>query len=328
MKTKPNSVLFFLSVALLLLAAAACEKTDDATLADVITLMVSDIGTNKAISGGQVNSDGGKPVTERGVFIGKTENPSVDGISIAMGAGTGFFEDKIENLDPGTNYHLCAYAVNEIGTAYGSVKAFKTLDVVTDIDGNSYEVVDIGNQTWMAENLKTSKYRNGDPIQQVDDEEEWFLIESTGAFCYYDDDQNNNLVYGKLYNWHAVGDERGICPEGWKIPDNNDWMELVAFAGGQEIAGSGLKHKGFKYWEIPNVGATNTTGFTALPGGYRVGNGFFSKGKFAHFWSATVHPEHDGNMAYYLSVNFDNTHAIVWHLYKRVGHSVRCVKND
>ncbi len=327
MKTKPNSVWHFLTIAFLLLANTACEKQEEATLPDVITIMVSDIGTNGVVSGGQVNSDGGKPVTEKGVFIGKTENPSVDGIRVPMGEGTGFFSQPIENLDSGTIYHLCAYAVNEIGTAYGSVKAFKTLEVVTDIDGNSYGVVDIGNQTWMAENLKTSKYRNGDPIPNITNEQEWFDLAS-GAFCYYNNEQSNNLIYGKLYNWHGMMDERGICPEGWEPPDKDDWMELIAFAGGISNAGVGLKHKGFDFFESPNVGANNSTGFTALPGGYRVSNGFFGINRFAVFWSATVHDEHDNAMAYYITLGYNSQQAFVVPMFKSLGHSVRCIKKE
>lgn len=328
MKTKPNSVWHFLTIAFILLANAACEKQEEATLPDLVTIVVSEVGTDNVTCGGMVHHDGGKTVTDRGIMIGKTEQPEIDGLKISMGAGTGFFEQKIENLDPGTTYYLNAYAENGVGVAFGLVKSFKTLGIITDVDGNSYEVVEIGNQTWMAENLKTSKYRNGDPIPLVDNEEEWFLIDSSGAFCYYNDDQNNNLVYGKLYNWHALADVRGICPEGFTVPDNEDWSTLVAYAGGPETAGSGLKHKGFEYWQIPNAGATNATGFTALPGGYRVGNGFFSKGKFANFWSATEHPENDGIGVYFLTVSYDNTYAYMATMFKRAGHSVRCIKKE
>jgi uncharacterized protein (TIGR02145 family) len=316
---------FFLSLMLFLFAITACEKADNSTIPAVITLGITEIGTDKVLCGGQVNNDGGKSITERGVLIGKSENPLLDGTMIPMGAGMGLFNQWVENLDPGTNYHLCAYAVNETGTAYGEVKAIKTRGIITDIDGNSYSVVDIGNQTWMGENLKTSKYRNGNPIPQVLNDEDWHNLES-GAFCYYDNNPSNGLIYGKLYNWYAMMDERGICPEGWEQPDNNDWMELIDFAGGLQNAGASLKQKGFDLWEPPNVDARNSTGFTALPAGVRVRDGFFSIKQIANFWSATEYDEHANWQAYLSSVGYNHSGAYVVPVGKNYGQSVRCIK--
>jgi len=329
MSKMANSV-YFLSVALLSLFAFACEKPDNSSLPDVITLAVAEASKFKVLCGGHVSDDGGKPVTEKGVLIGKTDNPSVDGERIPMGDGAGLFKQWIEDLASGTVYYFCAYAVNEIGTAYGAVKDIKTQDTITDIDGNIYAVVEIGDQTWMAENLKTSKYRNGNPIPNVPDTQEWFDMTS-GAYCYFNNDQSNSLVYGKLYNWFALMDERGICPEGWEPPNIDDWMELIQFAGGMEVAGLNLKHKGFDFWEessgfIAFPGGKDSFGFAALPGGYRTPNIFHGIKQFCAFWTSTE--QHDGHMPNYILMNSGMNRAFVNMMFKSKGSSVRCIRKE
>ncbi len=303
--------------------AASCQKPDNSTIPDVITLTVSEISENKIFCGGQVKSDGGKEVTERGVLIGRTDNPSADGNRIAMGSGLGLFQQWIENLNPGTDYYFCAYAVNEKGTAFGEVKAIQTKDIVTDVDGNIYTTVKIGDQTWMAENLKTIKYRNGDHIPNVTNQQEWIDFTS-GAYCYYNNNLSNAFIYGNIYNWFALMDDRGLCPEGWNAPDIDDWMELIDFAGGLEFAAVSLKHKGLDFWEYPNLGANNTTGFTALPGGQLSSSDFHGINRFSTFWTSTEQQE--GFMANYILMNSGMTRVFINMMFINYGHSVRCVK--
>jgi len=147
--------------------------------------------------------------------------------------------------------------------------------VVKDVDGNSYKTIKIGNQIWMAENLKTTHYANGDAIPDgtgagdisgETDPKYWFA---------YVDDLNNVTTYGRLYTWYTVIDSRNVCPDGWHVPTDTEWTTLTDYLGGTSVAGGKLKETGTTHWTTPNTGATNETGFTALPGGYRSNNGAF-----------------------------------------------------
>ena len=141
-------------------------------------------------------------------------------------------------------------------------------NTVTDIDGNTYNVVQIGAQLWTTENLTVSKYRNGDEIPQVNNYDEWNNL-TTGAWCYYENSITNGAIYGKLYNWYALNDPRGLAPEGFKIPSDEEWNILINFLGGKDVAGGKMKPKGKKIWKNPNKDASNSSGFTGLPGGGR-----------------------------------------------------------
>ena len=171
---------------------------------------------------------------------------------------------------------------------------------MTDIDGNIYQTIQIGNQTWMAENLKVTHYRNGDAIPTGYSNSEWTNL-STGAYSVYDNNESNADTYGYLYNWYAVDDTRNIAPEGWHIPTDEEWMELEMVLGMSESEanstgwrgtdeGGKLKETGTSHWNSPNTGATNESGFTALPGGYRGSNNGNSStmGYYGYFWSSTV----------------------------------------
>lgn len=141
-------------------------------------------------------------------------------------------------------------------------------DTVKDIDGNVYHTVTIGTQVWMVENLKTSKYRNGDPIPHVIDNAEWAGLKS-GALCNYNNDTVIGNKYGKLYNYYAITDSREIAPAGWHVPTSAEWETLSDFLGGSQIAGDKIKETGTIYWNSPNTGASNESGFTALAAGGR-----------------------------------------------------------
>jgi uncharacterized protein (TIGR02145 family) len=144
-----------------------------------------------------------------------------------------------------------------------------TQNVCKDIDGNIYETVKIGTQIWMAENLKTSHYRNGSAIKEIEDNTTWANIEKAGAstpgWCYYNGTAINNPTYGKLYNWYAVNDSRHLCPTGWHVPTDVEFQLLSNDLGGDEVAGG--KMKATTLWTAPNTGADNSSGFSALPAG-------------------------------------------------------------
>jgi uncharacterized protein (TIGR02145 family) len=189
----------------------------------------------------------------------------------------------------------------------------------------------------MAENLQTTKYRNGVSIPNVEDGEEWTSL-STHAYSVYDNDPNNIDPYGLLYNWYAVSNENGICPEGWHVPTDEEWMELEMFLGMSEsdskntywrgnTEGVQLKAKGTRFWESPNAEATNESGFSALPGGGRTGSsgysgGFFYKDTLASIWSST---EQGDLTAWCRDIGHDKGNISRDVITKRNGFSVRCV---
>jgi uncharacterized protein (TIGR02145 family) len=192
---------------------------------------------------------------------------------------------------------------------------------VTDKDGNVYKTVKIGKQEWMSENLNVEHYRNGDVIPQVQSEKKWSELE-TGAWCYYENKTINGPSYGKLYNWYAVNDPRGLAPEGWHVPSDSEWTKLTDYLGGAEIAGK--KMKSTSGWYADGNG-TNSSGFTAFPGGVRYYDGFYSLiGKLGYFWSAS---ENGLNYAWYRFLNFDFSDVSRFNYYKDYGFSVRCVRD-
>ncbi len=204
--------------------------------------------------------------------------------------------------------------------------AQETGGTITDIEGNRYRTVIIGGQEWMGENLKVTRFNDGKEIPCVHEMDEWTRF--TGpAYSWYDNDISNKDNYGALYNWFAASSGK-LCPAGWRVPDDSDWEELTGFLGGLNVAGGKLKETGTSHWTLPNSGATNETGFSALPGGYRYGQ-YWARGIFyemgvngywwsvtectdTHSWSRTIHA---GNIRVYRSF-----------FTKNKGFSVRCIK--
>ena len=195
---------------------------------------------------------------------------------------------------------------------------------VTDIDGNVYQTVKIGDQWWMAENLKVTHYRNGAAIPLVTSDDDWYNL-LTGARCAYDNDQSEVATYGYLYNWYAVNDSRNIAPTGWHVPTDAEWSTLVTYLGGDNVAGEKMKEIGTNHWLSPITGATNESGFAALPGGYRNSNGSFRPlGYGATFWSST---EYDSDTAWYRRLHYTAASVNRTNNNKRDGFSVRLVRD-
>lgn len=184
--------------------------------------------------------------------------------------------------------------------------------------------VQIGTQKWMTKNLNTSRYRNGDLIPQVTDPTQWGNL-TTGAWCYYDNDQSNGQIYGKLYNWYAVNDPRGLAPSGWHVPTDAEWTTLTTSLGGDNVAGGKMKESGTTHWNGPNTNATNTSGFTGLPGGFRNHGGtFYSIGHSGSCWNSTesVTPDAWCRFLYYNSGTVGRAANV-----KDIGFSVRCLRD-
>jgi uncharacterized protein (TIGR02145 family) len=203
---------------------------------------------------------------------------------------------------------------------------------VTDIDGNFYPSIIINGQEWMQKNLAVSKYRNGDPIPTGLSNTTWQNTTS-GAYAIYDNVAANNTIYGKLYNWYAVNDSRGLCPTGWHVPSDAEWTTLINYldpnqnpsATGAQSSVAGGKMKSTTGWISPNTGATNESGFTGLPGGYRLSDGPYSSiGGFGYWWSST---EYDSSLAWYRDLTCYNSTVLRYASNKRLGFSVRCVRD-
>jgi len=204
----------------------------------------------------------------------------------------------------------------------------KSGGTVTDIDGNVYHTVKIGTQVWLVENLKTTKYRNGDPIPTITDDDKWQNTK-TGAYCNYNNDANNSAIYGRLYNWYAVNDYRNIAPIGWHVPTITEWITLITYLNGEDAAYTGpstaiikLKEIGTTHWQSPNAEATNETGFTALPGG-KFYDRFIDFGTDGWWWSST---EDEPTRARHLTINKYEVDIMKPRL-KYEGLSVRCLKD-
>jgi uncharacterized protein (TIGR02145 family) len=195
--------------------------------------------------------------------------------------------------------------------------------ICKDADGIVYKTVKIGNQIWMAENLRTTKYRNGNPIPNVTDANDWSQL-TTGAYCDYENQPDNS--YGKLYNAFAVNDPRSIAPKGWHVPTGEEWKILLDYLGGENIAGGKLKETGTTHWESPNTGATNESGFSALPCGLRYGDGgqFLSRNSECLFWTTT---SSSGNVPRSLRNDDTECPENIDSGYQTSGCSVRCVKD-
>ncbi len=206
---------------------------------------------------------------------------------------------------------------------------------ITDVDGNVYRTVLVGSKCWMAENLKTSKFNNFDDIPFVADATAWSALTSPG-YCWYNDGIyfNDSSVYvetyGLLYNWYAVdpagNGNRNICPEGWHVPSHSEWLEMVNYLGGSTVAGGKLKDHGMLYWESPNTGATNETGFTALPSGARNPDGSYNDylGTNGHWWSTS---EFNTDYAHFAGLGYASSSVLLGNMNKRLGFTVRCVKD-
>ena len=254
------------------------------------TTAVTDILQTTVNSGGNITSDGGATVTARGVCWSTGQTPTISDNKTTNGVGAGNFVSNISGLTANTNYYVRAYATNGNGTGYGAAMFFTTQQDIsfssfTDPrDGNVYKTVTIGNQVWMAENLKYLPWV-AEPGQSSSTSSYYYVYGYTGTSVPAAKATSNYSTYGVLYNWNAACTS---CPWGWHLPSDAEWTHLTDYLGGQSVAGGKLKETGTSHWNSPNIGATNETGFTALPGGFRNYYGDFNYiGDYGYWWSAT-----------------------------------------
>ena len=332
------------------------------TVPTVTTTSVTNITATTATSGGNVTSDGGATVTARGVCWSTSHNPTASNSHTTNGSGTGSFPISITGLTSGTTYYVRAYATNSVGTAYGSEVNFTTsgggtsqegqpcpgTPTLTDLDDNIYNTVQIGQQCWMKENIRTTKYADNTPIAQGSE------TSTTTAYWYFpNDDASNKDIYGLLYNWKAVmgssssssanpSGVQGICPTGWHVPSDAEWKQMEMAVGMSQsdaddtgwrgdIAARLCGNTGWTSSSNANAAGNtsaagrNSSGFSALPAGYYHGS-YIGFGLNAFFWSAT---EYSSTSAYYRSLNYNFAGVYRYnHNSKSNGYSVRCVKDE
>lgn len=212
-----------------------------------------------------------------------------------------------------------------------SFTVMEALGSVTDIDGNVYKTVKIGGRWWMAENLRTSRFRDGTPIPRLRNTKDWYnSFEDTVGYCIYESDESNVSAYGYLYDWWAVNHPSGLAPVGWHVASDSEWQALVDTLGGMYDAGGALKEGGWGFWRAPNIEGTNASGFTAMPGGlrrYSDYSDYYGEGEFGFYWTSTP-DAHSEIRAWSRELNWFSgfVNRQLWH--KGFGLSVRCVKDE
>ena len=185
-------------------------------------------------------------------------------------------------------------------------------------------LITIGGQTWAPKNLDVVTYRNGDPIPEVQAASTWSNL-TTGAWCYYENNTANGTTYGKLYNWYAVNDARGLAPNGYHIPTDAEWTTLSSYLGGTVTAGGKMKEAGTSHWLSPNTNATNSSGLTGLPGGCRgTTGGFGDIGASGYWWSSSVY---NTSLAWYRNLYCYDGYVYSYSFYRQTGFSVRCLRD-
>ncbi|NCA76791.1 MAG: hypothetical protein EOM90_10680 [Alphaproteobacteria bacterium] len=282
--------------------------TGSGTAPTVTTNSITNITNTTATGGGNVTSQGSSTVTARGVCWSTSSNPTISDAHTTDGSGIGSFSSNITSLNVNTPYYVRAYATNTYGIAYGAEVIFTTASFFicgqqfTDIrNGKAYNTVQIGTQCWMKENMN---YKTGN------------------SWCY--NNSANCETYGRLYNWQTA---LGVCPSGWHLPADDEWTILTTFLGGEDFAGGKMKETGFTHWESPNTGATNESGFTALPGGFRQSENynFYSAGYIGYFWSSTESNTYP-DRGWIRKLNNDESKVDRTSTNKGGGFSVRCIK--
>jgi uncharacterized protein (TIGR02145 family) len=350
MKTVSFKYLFSLCFAgLLSVVQIGCRK-ENRELPVILTLPVTEVTSQSASSGGNITDNGGIDIILKGLLYGRESFLSLSDHTgnISMGGNSEPFVCMITGLLPGSIYFVRAYATSDAGTGYGDLVEFTTLSnpcpgtpTVTDHDGNVYNTVRIGDQCWMSENLKTTTYKSGASIEYPGSDNLAWRSNTTGAYAWNNNDISWKHTYGALYNWYAVTNPEGLCPEGWRMPGYNDWAVLTGTIGGT-IAPNGNKLKSCRQEDSPLGGDCNTSvhprwrsqhthygtddyTFTAIPGGERYFDGSYTKlGDVTTWWSAD---EHSSSTAWTRQLTYSNGSIGVYYFNKRHGYSVRCLKN-
>jgi uncharacterized protein (TIGR02145 family) len=323
------------------LISDSCKK--DIDLPTVGMVMISDVTEDSFKGLTRISADGGSDVKERGLCWSTSPDPTTLNDRTTDGKGTGTFESEVTGLAPGTSYYVRAYATNRGGTAYGDMVSLHTWSgTMKDTEGNTYQTITIGSQEWMGENLRTKQLNDGILLDLIPSS----LAITTPGYMFYlpagtgNDPIIDKKVYGALYNGYAVLTDK-LCPEGWHMPTYDDWYELVSYLGGYQVAGGKLKETGTSHWQSPNDGATNESGFTAIPGGYfgylgggcggTGGPGCTGLGTNAFLWSSSQNVKdftREDTVLYVAIISSDTSAVYPGSGMPVDGRSVRCIKNQ
>ncbi|HET6560148.1 MAG TPA: FISUMP domain-containing protein [Prolixibacteraceae bacterium] len=321
---------------------SSCKKDEDPLL--IITDEPRNVGSTTALSGGTIVWEDGSAITGRGICWGTKQNPTIEDNKTANGKGPGNFESSLKGLLPNTSYYIRTYVIKSGRVIYGNLESFKTKDVLIDIDGNIYNTITIGNQLWMAENLRTTRFVNGDLIGTTTPATLSIMNFPDPVYQWpYNGLESNAAKYGRLYTWYAVMDPRGLCPEGWHIPSDAEWTQLENYliynnynydgtTSGNKVALALASATGWKQSEYSGSPGNanyadfhNKSRFSALPGGYRNNEGRFANlGTSGCWWSRSEESPYFAYYRYLLS-NLPNLSRSSY--YEFCGISVRCIKD-
>jgi uncharacterized protein (TIGR02145 family) len=346
----PAFVFLFFAVSL-----NSCKKANEVIVPDlpiVVTSAVNNIQRTQAECGGQLISVGSSRVTGVGICWNTAGSPTLNDNFTSDGWILGQYSTSLHSLNPNTTYYVRAYATNSDGTGYGSARKFTTrpagtgsvfnadltYGTVTDIEGTIYKTIEIGSQTWMAENLRTTRYTDNTEIDLITSDTLWGSTPSPG-YCWYENNEKLfGNIYGAYYNWMAVITSR-LCPVGWHVPSDEEWKTLEIYLGmTQEQAdaenqrgtteGAQLKESGWNNWSEGGIAGTNQSGFTALPGGSRSTfyGVFYDEGRNGLFWTSTgYYPI--GSVAYCRSLYFGSSGISRYLQNINFGLNVRCIRD-
>jgi len=330
----------------LLILFTGCKKEDEVEGLKVPSVRTSDfqsINFNSVELGGIVLNSNGSTVTERGICWDTIPNPNVSNHKASAEGSLGEFMTLIDSLTQGKPYYFRAYACNEIGVGYGDVRTaipgyYTYGEDVYDNNGNTYATVIIGNQHWMAENLKSTSFCNGDPIPFVENMTDWVEAGSYGSsfsvFAFIDFNESQGAIFGNIYNHSVPRDARNICPCGWRIPSWHDWIELLEFVdpnttyslpGYPTSTSASQKLRSVEFWsnQFGSTAGTNEAGLNILPGGILGTGGIATLSKY---WSTTQHP---GDSLLIIAPQFNSyseniAFSINW---LTSGAYIRCIRN-
>jgi len=341
-------------IVVILFSVSGCKKIEPENILAITTDDIEIFSEGIYTFKGTIISIGKEEINEHGFYWSESVNPEIDGILIRLGPrnSTGSFSSTVYDILPGTTYYVRAFARTSSIPYYGDEISFTTPDTlihpIIDIDHNIYYPVNIGDQTWMADNLKVTRYPDGSIIPQVEDRLTWFSFALyTRAYCWYDNYGAIGATYGGLYTWPAAmninsetdikpGSVQGVCPDGWHLPSDSEWQQLEMFLGmslaeadGEEWRGGDeggkMKHEGIQWWTSPNTGSTNESGFRALPAGWRDGAGYFRNlGTSARFWSSSKR----GDYAWVRQLDYNSSQIYRGTKGLYEGISVRCIKDN
>ncbi len=349
----PVKIKIEIGIVFIFISLNGCKKPETENILSITTDDIEIFSKGIYTFKGTIVSLGNEEINDHGFCWSESVNPETDGTLIKLGArsSTGSFSTTMYDVLPGTTYYVKAYAKTSSITYYGDEKSFTTPDtlplLIIDVDHNIYYPVKIGDQTWMSDNLKATRYSDGSTIPRVEERLAWFDFSLyTRAYCWYENYGAIGATYGALYTWPAAmniysesdikpGRVQGVCPDGWHLPSDSEWKQLEMFLGmsqsdadGEnwrgEKEGGKLKHEGIQYWTSPNTGSTNENGFSTLPAGWRDGAGYFRNlGTSARFWSSSKRADY----AWIRQLDYNSSRIFRGTTGLYEGISVRCIKD-